>query len=57
MKKKVWEKPKLVVLTRGEREEAVLTLCKHRENIPGSGPLGLNCLQLVGDFCHEQGNT
>lgn len=28
MKKKVWEKPKLIVLFRGKPEEAVLETCK-----------------------------
>ena len=33
--KKSWDEPTLIVLTRGRREEAVLTSCKHTDD--GSG--------------------
>jgi hypothetical protein len=36
--KKEWEKPQLIVLARGEPEEAVLGLCKASGS--GSGPGG-----------------
>jgi len=38
MIKKKWEKPKLIILTRGEPEERLLGLCK--SHAPGGGPAG-----------------
>lgn len=35
MKKKAWEKPKLVVLVRTKPEEAILSLCKMPETFGG----------------------
>jgi len=57
MKKKLWNKPKLVVLMRGKPEEAVLTLCKVYGEGQGPAVELLHCLRLVGDFCHQEGNT
>jgi hypothetical protein len=36
--KKSWEKPKLVILSRGKPEESVLGLCKITLNQSGGGP-------------------
>jgi hypothetical protein len=36
-KKKKWGKPKLIILTRGKPEEAVLEVCKtYNYSVPGS---------------------
>ena len=37
MRKKRWQKPKLIVLVRGKPEEAVLQICKAS---PGPGSVG-----------------
>jgi hypothetical protein len=45
MTRKMWEKPKLVVLVRGRPEEAVLQVCKYNGR---TGPVLNNCLQRQG---------
>jgi len=39
MKKKKWEKPKLIVIIRGDRQERVLVACKSQFN--GGGPTNI----------------
>jgi len=51
MKKKVWEKPRLIVLFRGRQEERVLDTCKG--TLPG-GPNGSPlCASFSGDTCQS----
>jgi hypothetical protein len=58
MDKKVWAKPKLVVLFRGRAEEAVLRICKSTSR---SGPNYTNrCYwgaQQWGTACQTMSNT
>lgn len=63
--KKVWEKPKLVVLYRGKSEETVLAACKSIDGSLGTGPnlTDLACVQVnpqgscVGTTCAAQTTT
>ena len=48
MKKKAWEKPKLIVLVRGKPEEAILTFCK-AEFVAHVGAGNYNNLCRYGD--------
>ena len=45
MKKPSWVRPELVVLLKGQAQEAVLTLCKSPKNngLPESGTTGQTC--------------
>ncbi|MDY7032095.1 MAG: hypothetical protein SVY10_09350 [Thermodesulfobacteriota bacterium] len=57
MEKKVWIKPKLVVLFRGRPEEAVLQSCKYNGM---SGPQLNNCNRLEGysiQPCETKGSS
>lgn len=44
IEKKQWEKPKLLVLVKGEPEEAVLNICK---TILNGGPALADCLTVA----------
>jgi len=59
MKKKLWNKPKLLVLMRGKPEEAVLAFCKGRLGVFFIGPEGKDaCINQTGEFpCNKWGQT
>ena len=42
MKRKNWEKPKLVILVRGTEQEDVLAACKFPGGAYTAGPIGTN---------------
>jgi hypothetical protein len=46
--KKVWEKPQLVILVRGQPEEAVLACCKTSLLSTGSSDMNAGCYQDAG---------
>ena len=52
MDKKLWTKPKIVVLCRGNPEESVLTGCKTVANPTGgqTGTYGA-CVKVTGSTC------
>ena len=52
MKKKIWDRPKLVVLYRGNPEESVLTGCKTASN-PSGGQTAVHgaCMKVTGPKC------
>ncbi len=50
MEKKKWEKPMLIVLVRGEPEEAVLADCK----IDGNSGYLTACWITLGDPCNTR---
>lgn len=50
MEKNMWEKPQMVVLTRGKPEEAVLAACK--DSHASSGPSNVDSA-CITDFCGE----
>jgi hypothetical protein len=61
-KKKKWFKPKLIILTRGKPEEAVLGNCKATAVASGSGNKFRNCLKWYSqptqcDFCSATNTT
>ncbi|MBW2170063.1 MAG: hypothetical protein JRG69_12555 [Deltaproteobacteria bacterium] len=54
MKKKVWEKPRLIVLFRGKQEENVLNGCK--TNLQAGPNFTINCLQTGVIECSQSGS-
>ena len=54
MKKKIWEKPKLVVLFRGKPEEAVLQGCKVDQETIGARDYNSSCYQPIAVLCTEK---
>ena len=61
-KKPKWGKPKLIILTRGKPEEAVLGNCKGTAVASGSGNKYHNCLKWLSqptqcDFCSATNTT
>lgn len=53
--KKVWQKPRLLVLTRGKAEEAVLVICKLAEYV--GGPAITNCWAVGGGPCSVENRS
>ncbi len=43
IQKKLWQKPELRILCRGENEENVLASCKNHGSFFDGGPGGLQC--------------
>ncbi|MCP3875010.1 MAG: hypothetical protein GY699_17895 [Desulfobacteraceae bacterium] len=56
--KKIWQKPELKVICRGESEENVLASCKGMGSWLGSGPFGIvTCGQGGEWFCNASTNS
>jgi hypothetical protein len=49
--KRLWEKPKLVVLVRGKPEEAVLNFCKKGQAVGGPQNVNKGCLRIDESGC------
>ena len=48
---KTWEQPKLIMLIRGQPEEAVLGACKGLTVAIGSATFHKNCFEQYGVLC------
>lgn len=57
MMDKKWTKPELIVLTRSNPEESVLTLCKNTSNPVGANQADKKCNQSCGVSCSTTGNS
>lgn len=57
VKKPKWDKPQLIVLTRGKPEKGVLNLCKKEGTV--IFPLRHNraCAQACGVYCYTNGSS
>ena len=56
--KKIWKKPELRVLCRGESEENVLAVCKHYQEAWFAGPLGIFACGKPGQvICQANDNS
>jgi hypothetical protein len=52
MEKKAWEKPQLIILSRGRSEERVLSSCSIGGGIfLGADLVWFGCFELFGDLC------
>ena len=59
-RKKVWSKPKLVVLVRGRPEEVLTLNCKLNTAAVGPTATATHCNEIVGarcNNCHSQSGT
>ena len=54
MKKREWEKPKLILLLRGKPEEAILQGCKLESRISGARDYNEACFQPTAIFCDQK---
>ena len=56
-KKPKWGKPKLIVITRGDRQERVLMACKQEEGGPWAGPVKEGWRACTGDALCDRCNA